>query len=170
MFFKKTDYVVVSVSDDQMEVRIKATNKLVTVQRAVGEILIDFDNSQYNSDHRFERHNDKTFFKNDGTEVQQLVSLPDRATPEIASIYEQEKILLDLIAKDDARKRQRLADLLPAALATLTTNQRYAIKRHYLDGIKKKQIAEELNVTPQMMTKYFKAALTSLRKFYQVNK
>lgn len=170
MFFKKTDYVLISVNDDKMEVRVKATNEVITVERTVGEVLIDFDNSQYNSDHRFERHNSKSFFKNDGTEVQQLGSLPDRSTPEITSIYEQEKILLDVITKEDALDRQRLADLLPDALCTLTKNQRYTIKRYYFDGIKKKQIADELNVSPQMITKYFKAALTKLRKFYQENK
>ena len=51
MFFKKTDYVLISVNDDKMEVRVKATNEVITVERTVGEVLIDFDNSQYNSDH-----------------------------------------------------------------------------------------------------------------------
>lgn len=170
MFFKKTDYVVISVNDDTMEVRIKSTNEAVTVQRAVGEVLIDFDNEQYNSDHRFERHNSKSFFKNNGTEVQQLDSLPNRSTLEVSSIYGEEKVLLDLIAQDDVKDRQRIIDLLPEALNTLTDKERYAIKRYYFDEIKKKQIAAELNVTPQMMTKYFKAALTKLRKFYQATK
>ncbi|GFI60830.1 hypothetical protein IMSAG044_01726 [Lactobacillaceae bacterium] len=65
MFFKKADYVVISANDDKMEVRIKITNEVVIVERAVGEVLIDFDNKQYTSDHPFERHNSKSFFKND---------------------------------------------------------------------------------------------------------
>lgn len=95
-----------------------------------------------------------------------LDSLADHSTPEVSSIYEQDKLLMDLIAKEDVLNLQQMIDLLPDALNILTENQKYAIKCYCFDAIKKKQIATKLNVTPQMMTKYFKVGLKNLRKFY----
>lgn len=44
MFFKNPDYFVISANDNGMTIRIKATNKIVTVNRVVGDVLIDFNN------------------------------------------------------------------------------------------------------------------------------
>ena len=56
MFFKKTDYDIVAKSDDKIEVFIKATKQTITVTREVGEVILDLNNKQYNSDHKFDRH------------------------------------------------------------------------------------------------------------------
>lgn len=167
MFFKNPDYFVISANDNGMTIRIKATNKIVTVNRVVGDVLIDFNNEQYNSDHRFERHNSKPFFKNDETEIHKLGSLPDRSSLEVTSVYEKEKILDDLINKEDAKTRKKLIDLLPEAVATLTDKQKYVIKRYYFDRLKKKVIAKELGISAMMVSKHTHAGLAKLHKFYQ---
>ena len=64
MFKKKLDYEVVSENNDTLVVRIKATGKTTTVTKAVGDIILDVSNNQYNSDHRFERHQDRFFASN----------------------------------------------------------------------------------------------------------
>ena len=62
LFFKKTDYEVVAEQDGEFTVRIKGkAGQTITVDEAVGEVILDLDNDQYNSDHRFCRHQDVFF-------------------------------------------------------------------------------------------------------------
>lgn len=85
----------------------------------------------------------------------------------MTSVYEKEKILDDLINKEDAKTRKKLIDLLPEAVATLTDKQKYVIKRYYFDRLKKKVIAKELGISAMMVSKHTHAVLAKLHKFYQ---
>lgn len=171
MFFKKTDYVVISANEHEMKVRIKATNKEIIVKRAIGEVLIDFNNEQYNSDHRFERHQDHFFTSNPkDTNVDPLNEIGDRYSIEVTSTYGNEYLLDSIIAVEDAIERQRLIDQLPDALATLTDRQRYVVTRYYIDRIKKREIAKEMGISAVMVGRHEKAAIAKLQRFYGVIK
>lgn len=88
MFFKKTDYDIVAKSDNKIEVCIKATKQIITVTREVSEVILDLNNNQYNSDHRFERHQDKFFSSNPkNPDVDPLTEIGDRSSIEVTSTY-----------------------------------------------------------------------------------
>ncbi|AWI39913.1 hypothetical protein [Lactiplantibacillus plantarum] len=138
LFFKQLDYEVVAKQDSGFTVRIKGkSGQTITVDEAVGEVILDLNNDQYNADHRFYRHQD-SFFQAKSTEVEvdPFASLADRSSIEATSTYGQEPLLDQLIEKEDAKERTRLVALLPEALATLTEKQRYAIQHFFLNGEK----------------------------------
>lgn len=171
MFFKKTDYDIVAKSDDKIEVFIKATKQTITVTREVGEVILDLNNKQYNSDHKFDRHQNKFLASNPkNSDIDSMNKIGDRSSIEFTSTYSNEHLLDSIIAAEDAAKRQRLVDQLPDALATLTDRQRYVVTRYYCDQIKKKEIAKEMGISAMMVTKHEKSAIAKLQKFYQVNK
>lgn len=168
MFHKKLDYVFVSENNNGIVIRVKATGETTTVTKAVGNIILDMSNNQYNSDHRFERHQDR-FFASDpkNPNVDPLTELRDRFSIEVTSTYSNEHLLDSIIAVEDAAERQRLVDQLPDALATLTDRQRYVVTRYYCDQIKKKEIAKEMGISAVMVGRHEKAAITKLRHFYK---
>ncbi|MCZ3668184.1 sigma-70 family RNA polymerase sigma factor [Limosilactobacillus vaginalis] len=171
MFHKKLDYVFVSKSKNGIVVRVKATGETTTVTKAVGNIILDMSNDQYNSDHRFERHQDH-FFASDpkNPNVDPLNEIEDRSSIEVTSTYGNEYLIDSIIAVEDAMERQRLVDQLPHALATLTDRQRYVVTRYYCDRIKKKEIAKEMGISAVMVGRHEKAAIAKLRSFYKVAK
>ncbi|EJN54161.1 sigma-70 family RNA polymerase sigma factor [Lactobacillus gasseri] len=169
MFHKKLDYVFVSENKNGIVVRVKATGETITVTKSVGNIILDMSNDQYNSDHRFERHQDR-FFASDpkNPNIDPLTELRDRSSIEVTSAYGNEYLLDSIITVEDAVERQRLIDQLPDALATLTDRQRYVVTRYYCDQIKKKEIAKEIGISAVMVGRHAKAAITKLRRFYKV--
>lgn len=171
MFHKKLDYAFVSENNNGIVVRVKATGETTTVTKAVGNIILDMSNAQYNSDHRFERHQDR-FFASDpkNPNVDPLTKLRDRSSIEVTSTYDSEYLIDSIIAVEDAMERQRLVDQLPDALATLTDRQRYVVTRYYCDRIKKKKIAKEMGISAVMVGRHEKAAIAKLRSFYKVAK
>lgn len=171
MFFKKTDYDIVAKSDDKIEVCIKATNQTITVTREVGEVILDLNNKQYNSDHRFDRHQDKFFnVPTNNEDINPINELADHSSIEFTSTYSNEHLLDSIIAVEDAAERQKLINQLPDALATLTDKQRYVITHYYFNQTKKKEIAKEMGISAMMVTKHEKSAIVKLQKFYKVNK
>lgn len=107
LFFKKTDYEVVAKQDGEFTVRIKGKpGQTITVDEAVGEVILDLNNDQYNSDHRFYRHQD-SFFQSpsdeEGVENDSFSSLADRVSIEVTSTYGTEAILDQLIAQENEK-------------------------------------------------------------------
>ena len=171
MFKKKLDYEVVSENNDTLVVRIKATGKTTTVTKAVGDIILDVSNNQYNSDHRFERHQDRFFASNpENPNVDPLNEVSDRSSIEVTSTYGNEHLLDLIIEIQDELERQRLIKQLPDALATLTDKQRYVVIRNHCYHIKKKEIAKEMGISAMMVTKHDHIAISKLRRFYGVTK
>ncbi|WP_279080597.1 sigma-70 family RNA polymerase sigma factor [Lactobacillus apis] len=171
MFKKKLDYEVVSENNDTLVVRIKATGKTTTVTKAVGDIILDVSNNQYNSDHRFERHQDRFFASNpENPNVDPLNEVSDRSSIEVTSTYGNEHLLDLIIEIQDELERQRLIKQLPDALATLTDKQRYVVIRNHCYHIKKKEIAKEMGISAMMVTKHDHIAIAKLRRFYGVTK
>lgn len=171
MFFKKSDYDIVAKSDDKIEVCIKATNQTITVTREVGEVILDLNNEQYNSDHKFDRHQDKFLTAPTNNEdTNPINELADRSSIEFTSTYSNEHLLDSIIAAEDAAERQQLINQLPAALATLTDKQSYVITHYYFNQIKKKEIAKKMGISAMMVTKHEKSAISKLQKFYKINK
>lgn len=173
LFFKKDDYEVVAKQDGEFIVRIKGKKgQTITVDEAVGEVILDLNNDQYNSDHRFYRHQD-SFFQSpsdeEGVENDSFSSLADRASIEATSTYGTEEILDQLIAQEDAAEQNRLIGLLPEALATLTDKQRYVIKHFFLNGEKQNVIAKQMQVSPMMVHKHLESAKKKLQTFYETN-
>ena len=171
LFFKKTDYEVVAKQDGEFTVRIKGkSDQTITVDEAVGEVILDINNEQYNSDHRFYRHQD-SFFQSSANEedieIDSLNSLADRSLIEATSTYGKEAILDQLIEQEDAAEQDRLIGLLPEALTTLTDKQRYVIKHFFFKGEKQNVIAKQMQVSPMMVHKHLEAALKNLQKFYE---
>lgn len=171
LFFKKTDYEVVTKQDSGFIVRIKGmSGQTVTVDEAVGEVILDINNDQYNSDHRFYRYQD-SFFQSSANEEEvendSFSSLADRASIEATSTYGKEAILDQLIAQEDATEQNRLVALLPEALDTLTDKQRYVIKHFFFKGEKQNIIAKQMHISPMMVHKHLEAAKKRLRTFYE---
>lgn len=168
LFFKKTDYEVVAKQDGEFTVRIKGkSGQTITVNEAVGEVILDLDNRQYNSDHRFYRHQDAFFqSESDEDETDALLNLADRSSIETTSTYGKEVILDQLIEQEGAAEQARLIALLPTALATLTDKQRYVIQHHFFYGEKQNIIANQMHVSPMMAHKHLEAAKKRLQKFY----
>lgn len=171
LFFKKTDYEVVTKQDSRFIVRIKGmSGQTVTVDEAVGEVILDINNDQYNSDHRFYRYQD-SFFQSSANEEEvendSFSSLADRASIEATSTYGKEAILDQLIAQEEATEQNRLVALLPEALDTLTNKQRYVIKHFFFKGEKQNIIAKQMHISPMMVHKHLEAAKKRLRTFYE---
>lgn len=171
LFFKKLDYEVVAKQDGEFVVRINGKKgQTITVDEAVGEVILDLNNDQYNSDHRFYRHQDSFFQSSsneEGVENDSFSSLADRASIEATSTYGTEAILEQLIKQEDTAKQDRLIGSLPEALATLTDKQRYVIKHFFFKGEKQNVIAKQMQVSPMMVHKHLEAALKNLQKFYE---
>ena len=173
LFFKKTDYEVVAKQDGEFTVRIKGkSDQTITVGEAVGEVILDINNEQYNSDHRFYRHQD-SFFQSSANEedieIDSLNSLADRSSIEATSTYGKEAILDQLIEQEDIVEQARLIALLPEALATLTEKQRYVIQHYFFNGEQQKVIAKQMQVSPMMIHKHLESAKKRLRTFYETN-
>lgn len=169
LFFKHLDYEVVAKQAGEFTVRIKGQGgQIITIDEAVGEIILDIDNRQYNSDHRFYRHQDLFFpTKSDDPEVDPLNDIANRSSIEVTSTDSKEAILDQLIEREDAAQRSRLIDLLPKALATLTDKQHYAIQHYFLMGEQQKDIATQMHISPMMVHKHITAGEKRLRKFYE---
>lgn len=171
MFTKKTDYELIAESNEKIRVRIKATGQAITVDREIGEVILDFNNDQYNSDHRFERHQDRFFASNpENPNVDPLNEIGDRSSIEVTSTYSKDHLLNLLIEADDAIEQQNLINQLPNALATLTDKQRHVFIRIHRDLIKKKEIAKEMGISAVMVGHHEKAAIAKLKRFYGVTK
>lgn len=170
MKFNNSEYELVGEQDDKLVVRVKHMgNQIIEITKAQGNIIFDFDHQQYNSDHRNERHQDK-FFKNDPAhpDMNMMDTLADRGSIEVTSIFGKDSLLDKIIEKEDCQSRQMLAEQLPAALATLTSKQRYAVIQYYCKGAKKNQIAKKMGISKVMAGRHVKAAIKKLRQFYGV--
>lgn len=107
LFFKKTDYEVVAKQDGEVTVRIKGKpGQTITVDEAIGEVILDINNDLYNSDHRFYRYQN-SFFQSSANEEDiendSLNSLADRSSIEATSTYGKEAILDQLIAQENEK-------------------------------------------------------------------
>lgn len=170
MKFNNSEYELVGEQDDKLVVRVKHMgNQIIEITKAQGNIIFDFDHQQYNSDHRNERHQDK-FFKNDPAhpDMNMMDTLADRGSIEVTSVYGKDNLLNQIIQKEDHQSRQMLTEQLPAALATLTDKQKYAVTQYYCNGTKKNQIAKEMNISKVMAGRHVKAAIKKLRQFYGI--
>ena len=87
---------------------------------------------------------------------------------EITSVYGKDHLFDMLIKKEDHQSRQMLTEQLPAALATLTDKQKYAVTQYYCNGTKKNQIAKEMGISKVMAGRHMKAAIKKLRQFYDI--
>ena len=63
-----------------------------------------------------------------------------------------------------------LCETMEEALLLLTENQRYVVKRHYLDGITQRIIAKELGVSNQAVSDMIRKAIRKVQKVYGVDK
>lgn len=163
-----SEYELVGEQGDNLIVRVKHMgNQTVVVTKAEGNVIFDLDHQQYNSDHRNERHQDK-FFKQDPTnpDMNMMDTLADRESIEVSSVYGKDSLLNKIIEKEDCQSRQILAEQLPAALATLTDKQKYAVTQYYCKGTKKNQIAKMMGISKVMAGRHVKAAIKKLRQFY----
>ena len=59
-----------------------------------------------------------------------------------------------------------LCETMEEALLPLTENQRYVLKRHYLDGITQRIIAKELGVSNQAVSDMIRKAIRKVQKVY----
>lgn len=165
-----SEYELVGEQGDNLIVRVKHMgNQTVMVTKAEGNIIFDMDHQQYNSDHRNERHQDK-FFKQDPTnpDMNMMDTLADRGSIEVTSVYGKDSLLNKIMEKEDCQSRQMLAKQLPAALATLTDKQKYAVIQYYCSDTKKNQIAKKMGISKTMSGRHVKAAIKKLRQFYNI--
>lgn len=163
-----SEYELVGEQNGKLVVRVKhMDNQTIEITKAQGNVIFDFDHQQYNSDHRNERHQDK-FFKQDPSDpdMNMIDTLADRESIEVTSVYGKDNLLDKIIEKEDCQRRQMLAKQLPAALATLTDKQKYAVIQYYCNGIKKNQIAKKMGISKVMAGRHVKAAIKKLRQFY----
>ncbi|WP_079579329.1 sigma-70 RNA polymerase sigma factor region 4 domain-containing protein [Ligilactobacillus acidipiscis] len=168
MKFNNSEYELVSKQDDKLIVRVKhMSSQTVMITKAEGNIIFDLDHQQYNSDHRNERHQDK-FFKQDPTnsDMNMIDTLADRGSIEVTSVYGKNNLLDKIIEKEKRQSRQMLVEQLPAAIATLTDKQKYAVTQYYCNGTKKNQIAKKMGISKVMAGRHVKAAAKKLRQFY----
>lgn len=163
-----SEYELVGEQNNKLIVRVKHMgNQTVVITKVEGNVIFDFDHQQYNSDHRNERHQDK-FFKQDPSDpdMNMMDTLADRESIEVTSIYGEDSLLNKIVEKENRQNRQMLAEQLPAALATLTDKQKYAVTQYYCQGTKKNQIAKMMGISKVMAGRHVKAALKKLRQFY----
>lgn len=166
---RNSEYELIGEQNEKLIVRVKHIgNQKIIITKEQGNVVFDFNHEQYNSDHRNERHQDKFFATSpDDPDVNAIDTLTDRRSMEITSVYSKDNLLDSLIDKEDQQHRQQLIAQLPAALATLTNKQRDAIRDHYYKGLKKKQIAAKMGISPTMAGRHVKAGLAKLRCFYR---
>lgn len=163
-----SEYELIGEENGKLVVRVKQIgNQVITITKEQGNVVFDFDHKQYNSDHRNERHQDK-FFANSQEDpaINAIDTIADRSSMEITSVYSKDNLLDSLIEREAQRHRQQLIVRLPAALATLTNKQRNAVLGYYCKGLKKKEIAEKMSISPTMTGRHVKAGLVKLRSFY----
>lgn len=164
-----SEYELIGEENGKLVVRVKHMgNQVLTITKEQGNVVFDFDHKQYNSDHRNERHQDK-FFANsqDDSAINAIDTIADRSSMEITSVYSKDNLLDALIEKGEQQHRHQLIAQLPAALATLTNQQRNSILGYYRKGLKKKQIATKMGISPTMAGRHVKAGLAKLRSFYR---
>lgn len=166
---RNSEYELIGEQNGKLIVRVKHMgNQKIIITKEQGNVVFDFNHEEYNSDHRNERHQDKFFATSpDDPDVNAIDTLTDRRSMEITSVYSKDNLLDSLIDKEDQQHRQQLIAQLPAALATLTNKQRDAIRDHYYKGLKKKQIATKMGISPTMAGRHIKAGLAKLRCFYR---
>ena len=168
MKFNNSEFELVGEQGDILIVLLKHMgNQTVVITKAEGNIIFDMDHQQYNSNHRNERHQDK-FFKQDPSDpdMNMMDTLADRGSIEVTSVYGKDNLLDKIIEKESFQRRQMLAKQLPAALATLTDKQKYAVIQYYCKGTKKNQIAKKMGISKVMACRHVKAAIKKLRQFY----
>ena len=165
---RNSEYELIGEQNGKLIVRVKHMgNQKIIITKEQGNVVFDFNHEQYNSDHRNERHQDKFFATlPDDPDVNAIDTLTDRRSMEITSVYSKDNLLDSLIDKED-QHRQQLTAQLTAALATLTNKQRDAIRDHYYKGLKKKQIAAKMGISPTMAGRHVKAELAKSRCFYR---
>ena len=165
-----TEYELIGEEDGKLIVRVKHMGtQVTTITKAQGDIVFDFNHDQYNSDHRNERHQDKFFATSlEDPDINAIDTLADRYSMEITSVYGKDHLFDMLIKKEDHQSRQMLTEQLPAALATLTDKQKYAVTQYYCNGTKKNQIAKEMGISKVMAGRHMKAAIKKLRQFYDI--
>ena len=163
------EYELIGEQNGKLIVRVKHMGNQVTIiNKAQGNIIFDFDHKQYNSDHRNERHQDKFFaVSSDDPDISVIDTLADRSSMEVTSIFGKDNLLDALIDKEDKQHRKQLIAQLPAALATLTNKQQDAVRSYYCKGLKKKQIALKMGISPTMAGRHVNAGLAKLRSFYR---
>lgn len=166
---RNSEYELIGEQNGKLIVRVKHMgNQRIIITKEQGNVVFYFNHEQYNSDHRNERHQDKFFATSpDDPDVNAIDTLTDRRSMKITSVYSKDNLLDSLIDKDDQHYRQQLIAQLPAVLATLTNKQRDAIRYHYYKGLKKKQIATKMGISPTMEGRHVKAGLAKLRCFYR---
>ena len=163
-----SEYELIGEQNGKLIVRVKHMgNQKIAITKEQGNVVFDLDHEQYNSDHRNERHQDKFFaVSSDDPDINAIDTLADRSSMEVTSIYGKDNLLDALIDKEDKQHRKQLIAQLPAALATLTNKQRNAVLGYYCKGLKKKEIAEKMSISPTMVGRHVKAGLVKLRSFY----
>ncbi|MDF7669331.1 hypothetical protein [Lactobacillus sp. ESL0703] len=88
MFFKNPDYKFIFESNDEIVVKVKTTGKIITVTKDIVDIILDTYNDQYNSDHRYVRHQDQFFaFQDTDSNTTSINEIADRSSIETTSTY-----------------------------------------------------------------------------------
>ena len=167
-----SEYELIGEQNGKLIVRVKHMgNQKIAITKEQGNVVFDFDHEQYNSDHRNERHQDKFFAASpDDPDINAIDTLADRSSMEITSIYGKDNLLDALIDKEDKQHRKQLIAQLPAALATLTNKQRYAVLNYYCKKLKKKEIATNMGISKVMAGRHVKAGRIKLRRFFGLTK
>lgn len=170
MNYKDQNYEIIAHQGNYYLIKDVRTGEELTITEEQGEVIFDFHRQQYNSNRRYRRHQDKFFHnKSIDPETSAIDALGDRSSMEVTAILNDDQILIDLIEREDKEKRNSLIKQIPNALAQLTEKQRDAITRHYLNGIKQKQIAEEDGVSEMAISKRIKGGISQLKNYFQKN-
>lgn len=167
-----SEYELIDEEDGKLIVRVKHMgNQKIAITKAQGNIIFDFDHTQYNSDHRNERHLDKFFATSlEDPNINAIDTLADRESMEITSVYGKDKLPNAIIEKEEKQHHQQLIKQLPKALNTLTAKQRYAVLNFFCKKLTKKKIAKNMGISEVMAGKHVKAGQIKLRRFFGVQK
>lgn len=76
----------------------------------------------------------------------------------------------ELREEDSTLAHLILCETMEEALLLLTENQRYVIKRHYLDEVSQREIAKELGVSNQAVSDMIRKAIRRVQKAYGMDK
>ena len=76
----------------------------------------------------------------------------------------------ELREEDSTLAHLILCETMEEALLLLTENQRYVIKRHYLDEVSQREIAKELGVSNQAISDMIRKAIRRVQKAYRMDK
>ena len=76
----------------------------------------------------------------------------------------------ELREEDSTLAHLILCETMEEALLLLTENQRYVIKRHYLDEVSQREIAKELGVSNQAVSDMIRKAIRRVQKAYRMDK